>query len=70
MQPIDTWVGEIAVRIGIIATKENSRANRRHIVNACQRVGVNPNRFNVSAWWVGSRGIEVVEPNTFMQDEG
>jgi hypothetical protein len=60
MQPIDTWVSAIAGRIGIIATKENSRVNRRRIVNACQQAGVNPNRFNVGAWWVGSRGIEII----------
>jgi hypothetical protein len=59
MQPIDTWVAQLAVRMGIIATKENTPGNRRRIVKACRQAGVDPNRFNVGAWWVGTQRIEI-----------
>lgn len=59
MQPIDVWVGRLASTMGIASTYENTHRNRRQIVRACLRAGVDPNRFNVGAWWIGTRGIPI-----------
>lgn len=61
MQPIDTWVRQISVQIGLISpsiAKDDAIVKRR-IIQGCLEVGVNPNDYNVGAWWCGAKQVPI-----------
>lgn len=56
-QPIDVWVARVSKELGILPDEETSWVNRMMIVESCGYADVDPNRYNVGAWWVGTRGL-------------
>ncbi len=54
LQPVDTWVGQIADKLNIHADK---------LVDACQSAGVDPIRFNQGAWYLGKHSLDLLLEN-------
>jgi len=57
LQPVDTWVMQIAKKIGI---KEKEDENvRREIIKICQE-RESAIRFNEGAWYIGTHSLEIL----------
>jgi hypothetical protein len=60
LQPVDTWVQQVAQTIGIVSRNAKPEKVRRAIVLACQRVCVSSIRFNQGAWYVGKHSLDIL----------
>jgi len=60
LQPVDTWVRQVAERIGIIGSGVSTKVAQGIIAEVCKEEGVSPIRFNQGAWYVGANAFEVV----------
>jgi len=60
LQPIDTWVQQVAQAIRILAPNAELKIARRAIVLACHNVGASPIRFNQGAWYVGANSLDIL----------
>jgi hypothetical protein len=59
LQPIDTWVRKISARIGFVDEQDAEYWVKRGVVKACLAADAKPGLYNVGAWWVGSRGLQL-----------
>lgn len=59
LQPVDTWVKQIANKIGIEET-ENEMKLRRTVVERCEEIRQSAIRFNEGAWYIGSHSLEIL----------
>jgi len=57
LQPIDTWVEQVAKRLAIQPAKCGLALS---LVGACQECGVDPIRFNQGAWYVGAHSFDIL----------
>jgi len=60
-QPIDTWVQQVVLKVGIIKSeKEKIEDIKSAIIKRCLDAKVNPLLFNAGAWLVGARSFELL----------
>jgi hypothetical protein len=57
LQPMDSWVQQIARFVGIISRQRDASAMKRAVLEACARADVNPIDFNAGAWYVATHNI-------------
>jgi len=60
LQPIDTWVRQVALKIGMIEEKDEGDIVREKIFESCERAGVSVIRFNQGAWYLGANSFNVL----------
>ncbi|MBI4846480.1 MAG: hypothetical protein HY810_08470 [Candidatus Omnitrophica bacterium] len=61
LQPVDTWVRQVAEKLGIISKGDKDPiAISMKIVNQCHDYSVCPLLFNAGAWYVGARSFELL----------
>lgn len=60
-QPIDTWVKQVAVKLGIISSQEGDiEIIKSAIINGCQGASTSPLLFNAGAWMVGAKSFDLL----------
>lgn len=60
-QPIDTWVKQVVLKIGIIKSEKTKIEDiKTAIIKYCLDAKVNPLLFNAGAWLVGARSFELL----------
>ena len=60
-QPIDTWVKQVALKIGIITQKnEDIEDTKNAIIETCLDAGLSPLLFNAGMWMVGDQSFELL----------
>jgi len=57
IQPIDTWVRQVAEHIGICSKKDSNAAVIKKLLVACNKAGVDPKRVNAGAWYLGANSL-------------
>lgn len=57
VQPIDTWVFQLAEMIGLAVTW---RTVKQTIIDECLAAGVSPRQFNQGAWYIGTHSLNVL----------
>lgn len=63
LQPIDTWVRQVAYRIGVIVSeKEDEEVVRQKIIETCKDVNLSM-KFNQGAWYIGHHSLDIVLEN-------
>jgi hypothetical protein len=60
LQPVDTWVQQIAVRLGIVPNEADKQTTQRAIAKWCQEQGISPLRFNQGAWYMGYYALDLL----------
>lgn len=61
LQPIDTWVRQVAYEGGIIDNKKSSDETvRKNIVKACKESNVSTIKFNQGAWYMGYNSFKLL----------
>jgi hypothetical protein len=64
LQPIDTWVRKVALKVGIIdKNNEDDSVVREKIVKACLDLNVSTIKFNQGAWFLGYNSFDIVLEN-------
>lgn len=64
LQPIDTWVRKVALKVGIIDNiNEQDSLVREKIVKACLYLDVSTIKFNQGAWFLGYNSFDIVLEN-------
>lgn len=64
LQPIDTWVRKVALKVGIInKNNEEDSIVREKIVKACLDLKVSTIKFNQGAWFLGYNSFDIVLEN-------
>jgi hypothetical protein len=64
LQPVDTWVHQVAEKLGMIPSEKNIyQGEAVDITRKCLEAGVNPIHFNQGAWYLGARSIDIVLEN-------
>jgi len=64
LQPIDTWVRKVALKVGIIdKNNENDSVVREKIVKACLDLKVSTIKFNQGAWFLGYNSFDIMLEN-------
>jgi hypothetical protein len=64
LQPVDTWVHQVAEKLGMVPSGKNVyQGEALDITQKCLEVGVNPIHFNQGAWYLGAKSIDVVLEN-------
>ncbi len=60
-QPIDTWVKQVAVKLGIISPQEGDiETIKSAIIVGCQEASTSPLLFNAGAWMVGAKSFDLL----------
>ncbi len=60
-QPVDTWVQQVALEIGVIDKKKTERDDiKAAIIKNCLDTKVSPLLFNAGAWMVGAKSFELL----------
>lgn len=60
IQPIDTWVRQVAIRLGISSAKDSNSAIAKKLLQACARTKVDPKKVNAGAWYAGSKSFDLL----------
>lgn len=63
LQPIDTWVYQMAIKLGIIDAKmtlEKLAAKRHIITEAAKTAGVSPIEFNQGLWYLPTHAVDLL----------
>lgn len=60
IQPIDTWVKQVAINTGICISKTPDHRIVGKIVDACNKAGVDPKKVNAGAWYLGANSFEIL----------
>lgn len=60
IQPIDTWVYQVAERIGIFSKKDSNAAVIKKLLVACDKAGVDPKKVNAGAWYLGANSFDIL----------
>jgi hypothetical protein len=64
LQPIDTWVRKVSVKIGLVGNQnEDENLIRQRIVEACNLAQLSSLKFNQGAWFMGYHSFEIVLRN-------
>lgn len=64
LQPIDTWVRKVALKVGIIdKINEDDSVVREKIVKACLDLNISTIKFNQGAWFLGYNSFDIVLEN-------
>ena len=64
LQPIDTWVRQVAFEIGLINNKnQNDKEVRDIIVSESNKHGLSPVKFNQGAWFLGYNSFKIALRN-------
>ncbi|MFH1376844.1 MAG: hypothetical protein ABIH25_04370 [Candidatus Woesearchaeota archaeon] len=64
LQPIDTWVRKVALKVEIINNlEEDDISVREKIVKACLELNVSTIKFNQGAWFLGYNSFDIVLEN-------
>ena len=64
LQPIDTWVRKVALKVEIIDNiNEDDILVREKIVKACSDLNVSTIKFNQGAWFLGYNSFDIVLEN-------
>jgi len=64
LQPIDTWVRKVALKVGIIDDiNEDDQSVRERIIKACSDLNVSTIKFNQGAWFLGYNSFDIVLEN-------
>jgi len=63
LQPVDTWVHNLSLRIGLIGEPKIYENEATDISNNCLELGVDPIRYNQGAWYLGTHSLEIVIQN-------
>lgn len=64
LQPIDTWVRQVAFKVGIIdKSDEKDSLVREKIVKACLNLNVSTIKFNQGAWFLGHNSFDILLEN-------
>lgn len=59
-QPIDTWVKQVALKVGIISEKAKTEDIKTAIIKSCLDAKVSPLLFNAGAWMIGANSLELL----------
>jgi len=59
LQPVDTWVRQVARKIGIRTGEGDLTGMRKAVVAACDDADADPIRFNQGAWYLGSHSLDI-----------
>ena len=61
LQPIDTWVRQLAVRLGIVSNENEGEATiQNRIVEECSHSGISSFRFNQGLWYLGFNSLKLL----------
>lgn len=60
LQPMDTWVHQVSLKIGIIKNEEMDKAEAIEIIKFCLDNEINPLHYNEGAWYLGSQSFKMV----------
>ena len=61
LQPVDTWVRQVAVKLKIISKKAaDPIIIQAKIVKACEKCNVSSLLFNAGAWYISSNALDVI----------
>ena len=63
LQPVDTWVHQIARRFKLTRFKKICFEEARDLARICLKVKVNPIHFNQGAWYIGANSTEILLEN-------
>ena len=64
LQPIDTWVRKVALKVGIINDiNEQDSLVREKIVKACLDLDVSTIKFNQGSWFLGYNSFDIILEN-------
>lgn len=58
LQPIDTWVHQVSLRIDIIQNDKISKSEAKAITKYCLENEINPIHYNEGAWYLGSQAFK------------
>ena len=60
LQPVDTWVSQIAAKLGIVHENADKETTQHAIVKMCEEQKISPIRFNQGAWYTGNHAFELL----------
>ena len=64
IEPIDTWVRQLTVKIGIAEKGDPDEVIRQRIIEACKANGISPFRYNQGAWYLSYNTRDILlEPH-------
>lgn len=63
LQPIDTWVRQLSIKIGLVENNANDELIRKKIVEACLNANVSNIKFNQGLWYIGSNAVDILLEN-------
>lgn len=63
IQPIDTWVKQVAVKIGICEENEVNSTVLDKFLKKCSKEKVDPKKVNAGAWYLGANAFDILLDN-------
>ena len=60
LQPVDTWVRQVATHMNIIDENDSTEESTRKIVRYCLSTGISPIQFNQGAWYLGANSFKLL----------
>jgi len=60
LQPIDTWVQQVAEKLGIVEKDAEKEVVQREIVRMSEEYGISAFRFNQGAWYLGTHSFDLL----------
>jgi len=60
LQPVDTWVQQIAEKLKIVDKDADKQTTQRAIVKWCHEQRIPPIRFNLGAWYMGYCSLKLL----------
>lgn len=60
LQPVDTWVQQIAERHGIVSEKADTQTTQDAILRMCKAQRISPIRFNQGAWYTAYHALDLL----------
>lgn len=63
IQPIDTWVKQVAIKIGLCSEEDSNAVVAAKFLEACAKEKVDPKKVNAGAWYLGSNSFDILLDN-------
>jgi len=63
IQPIDTWVNQVAIRIGICSEKDSDSIVVSKFLEVCAKEKIDPKKINAGAWYLGANAFDILLDN-------
>lgn len=60
LQPVDTWVANVAFELGLVNQKSDFAMIQRDLTDQCHQAGVSTLYFNAGAWYAGSHAYQIL----------